>query len=232
MKKEIKSNNSNDEIEYKLILLGDTSVGKTCLFKKITTGIFIEKNVSTVGIDRRTINFKCEFEVDGKNITKKIIVNLTDTAGEERFKAITKSYYKGSDGAILLYDITEKKSFEHLKDWIESIKSSLAKIDDDKYSIFLLGTKIDLVNSGKKEREVELEEAENICKELGLVWGGECSNKDFSEEKYKDIFKDFIHIIYSKIGFKEFLSQSAVKLEPNSKKKKPNNNCCLNQKFN
>jgi small GTP-binding protein len=225
MKKEIKVNDANDETEYKLILLGDTSVGKTCLFKKITTGIFIDKNVSTVGIDRRTIPIKCDFDVEGEKITKKVIVNLTDTAGEERFKAITKSYYKGSDGAILLYDITEKKTFEHLKDWIESIKASTSNSDNDKYTIFILGTKIDLVESGKKEREVELEEAENQCKELGLVWGGECSNKEFTEEKFKEIFKEFIKIIYSKIGFKKFVSQSSVKLDINPKKNQNINNC-------
>lgn len=63
-------NQNNDEIEYKLILLGDTSVGKTCLFKKITTGVFLDKNVSTVGIDRRTIDMKCEFDENGKKLKK------------------------------------------------------------------------------------------------------------------------------------------------------------------
>jgi len=62
------NNQKNDEIEYKLILLGDTSVGKTCLFKKITIGVFLDKNVSTVGIDHRTIEMKCEFDENGKKI--------------------------------------------------------------------------------------------------------------------------------------------------------------------
>ena len=120
MTQEIEDQN-NDEIEYKLILLGDTSVGKTCLFKKITTGVFMDKNVSTVGIDRRTIDLKCEFDENGKKIEKNISISLTDTAGQERFKAITRSYYKGSDAAILIYDITDKKTFNHVKEWIESI---------------------------------------------------------------------------------------------------------------
>ena len=111
MKKEIRNNDSKDskdDIEYKLILLGDTSVGKTCLFKKLTTGLFMDKNVSTVGIDRRTITIDIDVEENNQKVSKKIILNLIDTAGEERFKAITKTYYKGSDGAVLLYDITEK----------------------------------------------------------------------------------------------------------------------------
>lgn len=224
MKAEIRNNNnSKDEIEYKLILLGDTSVGKTCLFKKLTTGIFMDKNVSTVGIDRRTITIDIDVEENNKKISKKIILNIIDTAGEERFKAITKTYYKGSDGAVLLYDITEKKSFEHINIWIESIKTSASDIDYNKYSVLLLGSKIDLVESGKKEREVDIDDAKTKCEEFNLEWGGECSNKDFTQEKYIEIFKDFVQIIYKKIGTKEFKQQSRVKLEIKPKKK--SNNC-------
>ena len=65
-----KDNEQSEDIEYKFILLGDTSVGKTCLFRKITIGIFMEKNVSTVGIDKRTIRVSCDFEENGKTVTK------------------------------------------------------------------------------------------------------------------------------------------------------------------
>lgn len=224
MQQVIKAPKTSNEVEYKLILLGDTSVGKTCLFKKITTGIFLDRNVSTVGIDRRTIKIEnCDFEDNGKTITKTIVINLVDTAGEERFKAITKSYYKGSDGAVLLYDITEKKTFEHVADWIDSIKSA-GSLNEDKYSIFLIGTKIDMIENGKKERQVETDEATSKCREFGLEWGGECSNKDFTEEQYKEIFKGFIKKMYKKIGFKQFTTQSVVKLE--NKPKKKNNAPC------
>jgi small GTP-binding protein len=223
MKTEIRAKESKEEMEYKLILLGDTSVGKTCLFKKITSGSFIDKNVSTVGIDRRTIKVQCKFEEEEKD-NNNIIITLTDTAGQERFKAITKSYYKGSDAAILIYDITERKTFEHLKEWIESIRNSASAMNNENYCIFLMGMKSDLIESGKRQRKVELEEALNKCKEFNLEWGGECSNKEFSEEKYIEIFKGFIQIIYKKAGPKKFRKQSIVKLEPN-KKKKHNRNC-------
>ena len=226
MKARIRNNNdSKDEIEYKLILLGDTSVGKTCLFKKLTTGIFMDKNVSTVGIDRRTITVDIDVEENNEKVSKKIILNIIDTAGEERFKAITKTYYKGSDGAVLLNDITEKKSFEHINTWIVSIKTSASDIDYNKYSVLLLGSKIDLVESGKKEREVDIEDAKTKCEEFNLEWGGECSNKDFTQEKYIEIFKDFVQIIYKKIGAKEFKQQSSVKLDIIPKK--PSNCACF-----
>ena len=205
-------NQNNDEIEYKLILLGDTSVGKTCLFKKITTGVFLDKNVSTVGIDRRTIDMKCEFDENGKKIEKNISISLTDTAGQERFKAITRSYYKGSDAAILIYDITDKKTFNHVKEWIESIQNSLGNLNNNNYIIFLMGTKIDLVESQKKARQVGEEEAKNKCKEFKIEWGGECSNKTFSEEKFKEIFKEYVQIIYKKIGFRKVVKQQTVNL--------------------
>jgi small GTP-binding protein len=218
-------NQNNDEIEYKLILLGDTSVGKTCLFKKITTGVFMDKNVSTVGIDRRTIDLKSEFDENGKKVEKNISISLTDTAGQERFKAITRSYYKGSDAAILIYDITDKKTFNHVKEWIESIQNSLGNLNNNNYIIFLLGTKVDLVESKKKPREVGEEEAENKCKELKIEWGGECSNKTFSDEKFKEIFKEYVQIIYKKIGYRKVVKQQTVNL--GSVKKKPHRNECM-----
>ena len=224
MTQEIDKN--NDEIEYKLILIGDTSVGKTCLFKKITTGVFLDKNISTVGIDRRTINMKCEFDEKGKKIEKNITISLTDTAGQERFKAITRAYYKGSDAAVLLYDITDKKTFNHVKEWIESIQNSLGNINDNNYIIFLMGTKIDLVESQKKPRQVEEEEAKNKCKEFKIEWGGECSNKTFSEEKFKEIFKEYVQAIYKKIGFRKVVQQQVVSL--GTVKKKPHKGECCN----
>lgn len=224
MTQEIDKN--NDEIEYKLILIGDTSVGKTCLFKKITTGVFLDKNISTVGIDRRTINMKCEFDEKGKKIEKNITVSLTDTAGQERFKAITRAYYKGSDAAVLLYDITDKKTFNHVKEWIESIQNSLGNINNNNYIIFLMGTKIDLVENQKKPRQVEEEEAKNKCKEFKIEWGGECSNKTFSEEKFKEIFKEYVQTIYKKIGFRKVAKQQVVNLD--SVIKKPHKGECCN----
>ena len=75
----------NTDMEYRLILLGDTAVGKTCLFKKLTFGVFKDKNVSTIGIDRRTFKVKSDLEEkDGTTKSQLVQINLTDTAGQER----------------------------------------------------------------------------------------------------------------------------------------------------
>ena len=218
--------NDDDIIEYKLILIGDSSVGKTCLFKKITTGIFLGKNVSTVGIDRKTLQFDYEFDEKGKKVTRSVIINLTDTAGQERYKSITKSYYKGSSGVILLYDITDRKTFDHLEDWINSIKNSVGNFEESKYTIFLLGTKVDLVNENKKQREVTIEEAQEKCKQFELEWGGECSSKDFSEEQYKEIIKGFVKKIYERIGYNKYMRQTVATLDESNKGKRRGNCAC------
>ena len=85
------SNEEPEKTTYKMIIIGDSAVGKTCIFKKIVSGVFSEKSISTIGMDRRTLSFKItnsegnEMEVD---------VQLWDTAGQERFRCITTSYYK------------------------------------------------------------------------------------------------------------------------------------------
>ena len=199
---ENKENADNYDFEYNLILLGDSSVGKTCLFKKLTTGIFKEKNVSTIGMDRKTFELKCDIEENEGTVSSKIVkVNLTDTAGQERYRALTKSYYKNSDAALILYDITEEKTYNNIDSWIDSINESI-NTDKEKYTMFLLGTKIDLVTSGKKEREVNKEDAESKCKENKLEWGGEISNKECTEEEFKEKVAGFIKIIYKKMEIK------------------------------
>ena len=196
------SDTNENEFEYKLILLGDTSVGKTCLFKKLTFGQFKEKNVSTIGIDRRTFKLNCDLEEKDGTINKKeVTINLIDTAGQERYKALAKSYYKQSDAALILYDITEEKTFNNINNWIESINNSVA--NKNNYTIFLMGSKLDLVDKGLKKREVEEEEAIKKCDEYNIEWAEEFSSKEFTDEQLKKIFAGFIKIIYKKIGNKK-----------------------------
>ena len=100
-----------DALTYKIILIGDSSVGKTCLFKKLTTGKYSDKNISTIGIDRKSFSLKVKIVENNEEIEKNFIIQLWDTAGQERFRAVTKGYYKDSQGLLLMYDITNKESF-------------------------------------------------------------------------------------------------------------------------
>ena len=180
---------------YKIILIGDSAVGKTCIFKKITTGVFNEKSISTIGMDRRTLNFTIK-DSEGRDLD--VEVQLWDTAGQERFRSITNTYYKSSQGLLLIYDITKKDTFNNVENWINSIKETLG--EEDKYLIVLIGNKVDLAEANPETREVSLDETEEICKKDDIFWGGECSAKDFSEDKLKEIFTKYTQEIYKKVG--------------------------------
>lgn len=110
-------------------------------------------------MDRRTLTFTINTE-DGE---KEIDVQLWDTAGQERFRSITTSYYKASNGLLLMYDITKKETFDNINNWIDSIKDSLG--DENNYLMVLLGNKVDLANANPSSREITAEEAESFCKE-------------------------------------------------------------------
>ena len=208
-----------DVITYKIILLGDSSVGKTCLFKKLTQGIYTEKIISTIGMDRKSIQFTIPIEENGIEKEKNFEVQIWDTAGEERFRTITKQYYKESQGLFLLYDITKKDTFDNLDKWIVSVIDSLGS-DKSKYIIFLLGNKLDLANNEGIGRKVTTEEAINKCKQYNLIWGGECSAKDFTQEELNDKFKIFTKEIYKQVGNNIIRSQVVKKIGSAKKNKK------------
>ena len=180
------------------------------------------------------IKMEFDFEENGEKITKPITIKLLDSAGEERFRTISKSFCtisksfcKSSDGAVLLYDITERKTFEHAIEWINIIKNSRGR-DEDKYSMLLIGTKTDMIKSGKKERQVETDEAISKCEDLNLEWGGECSNNQyFTDQQCKEIFKKFIQAIYKKIGLKKSIHHNIIKIENKPQKRNNSQYRCI-----
>ena len=102
---------------FKLLLIGDSGVGKTCLIIRFAEDNFNNTYISTIGID-----FKIHtVDIEGK----KIKLQVWDIAGQEQFKTITTAYYRGAMGIILVYDITDEKSFENIQNWVKSIKECL-----------------------------------------------------------------------------------------------------------
>ena len=149
------------EFLYKILLLGDSSVGKTCFLMRYTDNTFQEIHMSTIGLDYKLKNVQLD---DGKMVK----IQIWDTAGQDRFRSITKNYYKGAHGIILIYDITNKKSFDNVRNWINQIKEEVS----DKVSIVLVGNKVD----DEQHRIVKTEDGEKIAKEFGLLFF-ECSAK-------------------------------------------------------
>ena len=135
-----------------ILLIGDSSVGKTSLIQRYANGIFKEEYLATVGLDFYT---KQE-AINNINV----LVRLWDTAGQERFKSLTPNYFKNAEGVIITYDITSSQSFENLKFWINSIKTNLGE-KNIIIPIIIVGNKLDKEDM----RDITREEAEKFAKE-------------------------------------------------------------------
>ena len=219
-------------IEYKICLLGDSSVGKTAIFKKISSGEFSD-SISTLGIDKKTINYKdIEINIKGNIVKKSFDISLFDTAGQERFRAMTVNYIKGSDGIILIYDICNRVSFENIGNWLNSIKGILSswKDSNSNYLIMLIGNKSDKVEDSPKAREVAAEEGKKKSEEYDIYWGGECSAITFTDIQLKELFGNLIIDLYKKKG-NQSNDNKKIELFPNEqtqdqKKRKRKKKCC------
>lgn len=135
---------------YKVLVLGDSGVGKSSLLSRYVNDTFTENMVSTIGVD---------FSV--KSIVynnKNIKFQLWDTAGQEKFRILTKSYYRGTHAVIIAFDLTKLDSFLNVKKWIDEVMSN--DVDQEKY-IIVVGTKSDLVNDRRVSSE-NVEQFKNI----------------------------------------------------------------------
>ena len=206
------------QISYKVILIGNSGVGKTAIFQKMQSGKFYEQNIATIGVAKKNFNFTVEVQDQGKNVIKEFEIILQDTAGQEKFRAITFNYYKSSDGILLIYDITDRQSFENVENWMGSIKDTLGNIQESKYAVILIGNKLDLIDKQGFKREVTEEEADNICKQHNLIWGGEHSAKDIKFEDLQDLFKGYVRQIYERVGEKKQGKQTLKKVQKYKKK--------------
>ena len=216
---------SNDEqIAYKFALLGDAQVGKTAFFKKLLGGGF-SFSVSTIGIDKKTLDLNdIEVNFNNKIEKKSFQISLYDTAGQERFRSITKSYMNKTDGIILMYDVTNRDSFDHIESWLESISEILSDWKNEKYLISLLGNKTDLTTNDEnlddkdKKRKVTYEEGKQKAEEKEVFWLGEISVKDIPFEELKKIFNNIVVKTFDKVGVK--LLKKNTEIKPVKKKKK------------
>ena len=138
---------------YKILLLGDSTVGKTCFLLRYTDDTFLDLHMATIGLDYRLKTMI----LDDHRIVK---VQLWDTAGQDKFRAITRNYYKGARGIILIYDITNIKSYENIKKWINEIKEEIS----ENVTIVLIGNKID----NEKERKISKEQGVKLANDYNV----------------------------------------------------------------
>ena len=199
----MKTASTDTDLVYKILLLGDSEVGKSCFLMRYADNVFVDNYITTIGLD-----YKLKYvQLDSGQVIK---VQLWDTAGQDRYRTIAKNYYKGSHGILLLYDVTKTSSFENIREWIKDIREEVY----EKAIIFLIGNKIDK----KDQIKIKTEDAEKLAEEFNIPFF-EASAK--SGENVDEIFK----ALYKKISevYVDIQQEGGRKL---SKKNKKNKKCC------
>ena len=146
----------DDDKKVQLLIIGDSTVGKTSILSRYTNGDFNPHYLATVGLDF----FKKDEVFNGKTIR----IKIWDTAGQERYKSLTQGYFRNAEGIMIVYDVSNLVSFENLKYWIQSIKTHI-DIDKGEIPAIIIGNKIDIF-----EREVKKEDAEAFAQQEGFKY--------------------------------------------------------------
>ncbi|KAF3542407.1 hypothetical protein DY000_02006715 [Brassica cretica] len=174
----------------KLLLIGDSGVGKSCLLLRFSDGSFTTSFITTIGID-----FKIRtIELDGKRIK----LQIWDTAGQERFRTITTAYYRGAMGILLVYDVTDESSFNNIRNWIRNIEQHAS----DNVNKILVGNKADMDES---KRAVPAAKGQALADEYGIKFFETSAKTNLNvEEVFFSIGRDI----------KQRLSDTDSKAEP------------------
>lgn len=197
---ESKENNEEEEIKIKIMLLGESQIGKTSLIQRYVKNNFNLSYITTVGIDFQLKQIKMN--------NKSIKLQIWDTAGQERFKNITKSYFHSSDGFIVGYDITSRLSFTNVSTWLKEINDNAP----EEIQKILIGNKCDL-----NEREVTTEEGQKLAEENGMKFFETSAKNDINvKETFESITKDILDVQYKEEGE----SRNSLVIDRNIEKKK------------
>jgi Ras-related protein Rab-11A len=183
----------NYEMMFKVVLVGDSFVGKTNIMSKYLKNEFHEDSKATVGVEFGSRQFNIEGHV--------VKAQIWDTAGQERYKAITSAYYKGAKGAFIVYDITRKDSFENVSKWADQLKSTA----DKNLTIIIIGNKTDL----EDQRQVTSEEGQNKANSLESAF---IETSAASGSNLDKAFEMMINEVYKKCH-EEMLAEGDVEIE-------------------
>ena len=202
---EIKSGDSKEEYKLKIVIVGDSGVGKTNLVKRFISNTFNSNSKATVGVEFLSKSYKINDHI--------FKIEIWDTAGQERYKSITAAYYKGAKGALVVYDTVDK--------WISEIREkSIPEI-----KLMIIGNKIDL----KDRREVKLEEAIEKSKSLDVpIMETSALNATNVTQAFHDLLKEMYYEVRGKYDTqvenveptKEVITLNTDKNEPKKK------SCC------
>lgn len=190
-----------DEYDYlfKVVLIGDSGVGKSNLLSRFTKNEFNLESKTTIGVEFATKTIEC-----GDKIIK---AQIWDTAGQERYRAITSAYYRGAVAALLVYDITKLHTFENVEKWLQELKDYA----DDNIVVMLVGNKTDL----KHLRAVKEEEAKSFSEEHELAF---IETSALDSSNVVEAFEQIIQI-YHNLGSHQLEQNKEDDQDENQRKK-------------
>ena len=208
-------------INYKLVLIGNYGSGKTTLINKISQGVNPTPNpINILETDRISINLELNIEKNGVKEKQPFIVTIIETAGNLRFLSVTKPYFHKSDGFLLMYDITDRKSFDDIEMWINIVKETIN--ENSKYAMILIGF-TSRVGEDNQERTVTGEEGYEKAEKLNLIWGGEHDIKNMCFDDIKKLINVYVKEIYDVMAGESI--ETINKIIKLGKVKKEKNSC-------
>ena len=197
---------SETDMTFKILTIGESGVGKTCIAQRFVKDKFNKNHLATIGVDY----FDKKLHINNKDIRLKI----WDTAGQERFKTLTAQYYKGADGILLVYDVTDEESYEKIRDWMGQITLNTKK---DDIGLVLLGNKCDL-----HPRKVTKEMGDKLGEELKIKY---FETSALSGQGINESFEELARIIMKKRGIGEG-NKGTGGVNLNKKQREEGCQCC------
>ena len=197
---------SEPSITFKILTIGESGVGKTCILRRFVENKFLKNHLATIGIDFKTKTLNIN--------NQEIKLKIWDTAGQERFRNITTQYYKGADGIVLVYDVIDEASYEKIKDWMDQILSNTQK---DEIGLVLLGNKCDV-----EPRNVTEEQGLKLAEELKIIY---FETSALTGQGIKEAFEQLTIDIMKKKGVGTG-NADCIDLGKTKKKKPKSGDCC------
>mmetsp|Transcript_2864 Transcript_2864/g.4662 ORF Transcript_2864/g.4662 Transcript_2864/m.4662 type:complete len:211 (+) Transcript_2864:234-866(+) len=175
----------NYDYLVKLLLIGDSGVGKSCLLLRFSDDSFTTSFITTIGID-----FKIRtIEQEGKRLK----LQIWDTAGQERFRTITTAYYRGAMGILLVYDVTDEQSFNNIRNWMRQIQQHAA----DNVNKVLIGNKCDMLD----KKVIDTARGQALANEFGIPFFETSAKNNIAVEKaFTEIAKDVMKRLQEQEG--------------------------------